>query len=921
MHQLKDQYRDQYRLAGIAMAVINTLGVQAQACAGDMQPLPEVIVSGSSLPRQSALEAKLGYNGIADVAGAGEVQDLPDMTPLDVLRRLPGVAVLPALDNERPRDEAAAPVIRGLGAAYNPVTIDGIPVASPGLANSNGSASRGARLNLLSSSMIGELIVAKTFLPDQDAHGIGGAIDVRTRSAFARGGKDFFTLDLDLGKPDDSAGPRLRDRSGQRLAATGSTTFGGQRQYGLVVSANYQATDTTADAHMTTDSTSESFYDAAGILQSGANQGNGFAVPQQDKYWYSQNQRSRYGLTAKLEAKPSAALQGVVTAGRYVSHDTMVRNELIIDPRNRAKVLDQTPTSGRYAAGDVEVGYARQAATTATSLLQAGMDWEVAPAQVASLRTGVSRASYREPILMIKYSTGSRNSAPGTGDTSPSPTPDFAISYNTQALNHSFNISPAAYNKLENYKLNYYRPDSGFQRHAGDEVQYLRLDFRSNSDGQGWGYALGTSFTRDQSSYSLTRAQYSPNTTAKQGTLADVLGPTGPRLMYNQSNLDMLAIDPQRAAAYVETLRAAGGLNAVDQTALSNQDNYEHTERIAGAYGMLGYAAGAWKTRFGVHLDSTRQSTVGRARVAGAWTDLPTASRYHFALPSALASYQWTPSLDLRMGASQTIGRPAYDAYAARTSIDFQNPAERGNPNANGVTVMAGNPDIKPRLSTNTDLGINWKLPVQAGGLLSAAVFNKDIKDEIFNASSLGYAYEGVNYANAVVTRPVNAASASIKGLEISALVNSLAWLHPAAEDFGFSANWTVLKGRMEVLKSDKSSRTIGHLAGQPGQMRNLSIFYSKGALELRAAYNHQGQALRAVVPDIAWQDLYWAPRHQVDLQASYSLQPGLTLVAQVQNLTGERLTSTVGAAGTLLKDTHSIPTVYWFGLRYTPAP
>ena len=74
------------------------------------------------------------------------------------------------------------------------------------------------------------------------------------------------------------------------------------------------------------------------------------------------------------------------------------------------------------------------------------------------------------------------------------------------------------------------------------------------------------------------------------------------------------------------------------------------------------------------------------------------------------------------------------------------------------------------------------------------------------------------------------------------------------------------------------------------------------------------------MVPDIAWQDLYWAPRHQVDLQASYRLQPGLTLLAQVQNLTGERLTSTVGAAGTLLKDSHSIPTVYWLGLRYTPA-
>lgn len=917
MHQIKDQFR----LAGITLAVLHALGIHAQASAAEAPSIPEVIISGTSSPQQDAIGAKLGYVGIADVADASEAQALPATTPLDLLRRLPGVAVLPAQDNERPRDEAAAPVIRGLGAAYNPVTIDGIPVASPGIANGNGSASRGVRLNLLPSTMIGEMLVSKTFLPDQDAHGIGGAIDLRTRSAFALGGKDFLVLDAAIGKPDDSAGPRRRERLGQRLAATGSTTFGPQRQFGLVLSASYQATDSTADAHMTTDSTSESFYNAAGILQSGANQGNGFAVPQQDKYWYAQNQRSRYGLTAKLEARISDALRGFITGGRYVTHDMMERNELIIDPRNRARVLDQSATSGRYAAGDVEVGYARQAATTATSLLQAGTDWEVAPNQVASLRAGVSRASYREPILMIKYSTGSRNSAPGSGDTSPTPTPDFAIDYDTQALNHSFNISPSAYYKLENYRLNYYRPDSGFQRNAGDEIQYLRLDFRNNNDGPGWGYSTGASFTRDASSYSLARSQYSPNTSAQQGTLADVLGPTGPRLRYNQSNLDMLAIDPQRAAAYADTLRAAGGMNTVDQTALSNQDNVEHTERVAGAYGMLSYAAAGWKTRFGVHFDSTRQSTLGRARVAGKWTDLPTASRYHFALPSALASYQWSPAIDVRMAASQTIGRPAYDSYAARSSIDFQNSSERGNASATGVTVMAGNPDIKPRLSTNTDLGINWKLPSQADGLLSAAVFNKDIKDEIFNASSLGYTYEGVNYTNAVVTRPVNAASASVKGLEMTALVNSLAWLHPLARDFGFSANWTLLKGRMEVLKSDKQTRTVGHLAGQPGRMRNLSVFYSNRTLELRAAYNYQSQALRAVVPDVEWQDLYWAPRHQVDLQASYRLQPGLTLVAQVQNLTGERLTSTVGASGKLLKDSHSIPTVYWFGLRYTPTP
>lgn len=942
------QANDKYRMATMTMAVLGALSIGGSAlaqavaatpaqAAGPGSPAdasnaaagasqdpaapPEVVVTGIRRSNQKAINAKLDHNGIADVVSSSEAQALPDLTTVETLRRLPGLAVLPTLDNEHPRDESATPVIRGLGAAYNNVTVDGVPIASPGTPNGNlGSVSRGVRLDILPSSMISEMVVSKTFSADQDAHGIGGVIDLKTRSAFERGGKPFFAMETALGTPNDISQPREQDRLGKRVSATGSTTFGPGGQYGVVVSANYQKMDGTTNTHMTTDSIHESFYDAAGVLQTGSNQGNGYAVPQQDKYWYVQNSRSRYGLTAKLEGRLSDSFSGFVTGGRYVFHDDMERNELIIDPRNRGTVLNQTATSGLYPGGDIEVGFSRQKTTSTTNLLQTGFDWEVAPDQTLSLRASASRATYREPILMVKYTTGNRNSAPGSGDTTPTATPDYAIRYDTSGINQSFNIAPAAYYNLANYKLNYYRPDAEYARSAADTIDFLRLDYRNNTDGRGWGYAAGGSFTHDTPSYSVRRSQYTPNTSAVQGTLADVVGPTGAPLMYSQSGLNLLTIDPARAVAYAEALRAAGGLNATDQSAFSNQDNFDHTENIAAAYGMLTYATGQLKTRFGVHVDSTRQSTNGQARVAGGWVRYPTSSSYRFVLPSALASYQLTPDVDVRAGASQTLGRPSYDAYAARSAINFITPGDQGNPNATGVTVTVGNPDIKPRLSTNLDLGTNWKLPIPSGGLASLAAFNKNIKDEIFNASSQGYTYDGVTYANALVSRPTNASSASIKGLEASVVVNSLGWLHPVVQDVGFSANWSWLKGRMDVLKSDGARRTLNRLTGQPDQTRNLTVFYSSGNAELRAAYNHQGKALRAIVPDIAWQDLYWAPRNQVDLQASYKLGAGVTLVGQVQNLTHTRITSTVGYEGKLLKDTYSIPTVYWVGLRFTPS-
>ncbi|MDV6333056.1 TonB-dependent receptor [Asticcacaulis sp. 201] len=879
----------------------------------------EIVVTGIKRSNLKAVASKLNHAGVSDVVSSNEVQALPDITIVEALRRVPGLAVLPTLDNEHPRDESTTPVIRGLGAAYNNVTIDGSPIASPGTPNGSlGSVGRGVRLDLLPSSMISEMVVNKTFTANLDPNAVGGAIDLKTRSAFERGGRPFFTMEAALGGASDVSKPNSQNPIGGRVVTTGSFTFGPEHRYGLVVSANFQTLDSTTDTHMTTDSIHESYYNAAGVLQSGNNLGNGIAVPQQDKYWYVQDRRSRMGLTAKFESKFSDTLYGFVTGGFYQFRDDMQRNENIIDPRNRNTILNQTATSGQYAGGDIEVGFSEQKMTSATALLQSGLDWKIADDATLSVRATASRATYREPILMIKYSTGNINGAPGTAaGTTPSATPNYAITYDTSGLNQSFNIAPSAWYNLSNYKLLYYRPD--YKRSATDTIQSVRVDYRKHTDAPGFGYAAGASYTEDKPSYSVYRNDLEPNTSAVLGTLADAIGSVNAPLKYNQSGLNLLTLNWRKAVAQAEVVRAAGGLNTTDQSGFSNQDNFEHVEKTLGLYGLVTYSTDRLKTQFGLHSDSTDQTTVGRVKAAGVWSKLPTSSSYSFILPSALATYKISDNLDIRAAASQTIGRPTYDSYAARSSISFTNASDLGNANATGVSVSVGNPEIKPRLSTNLDLAVNYKLPKATGGLVSLAVFSKDIKDEIFNSASIGYTYQGVTYANAVVTQPVNASSASVKGIEASVIVNSLVWIHPVVKDFGFSANWTALNGEIDVLKSDKSTRTLKRLIGQPDQTRNLTLFYSHDNLEVRVAYNYQGKALRAIVPDISWQDLYWAPREQVDLQASYKVRPGVSVFTQVQNLTHTRLTSLLGPNQNLLKDTYSVPTTFWLGVRFTP--
>lgn len=884
-------------------------------------PAGDITVTGIRRSNNIAISTKRAATNIVDSVAATDVRALPDSTIVEALQRVPGLSVLPATDNEHPRDEAATPVIRGLGPNYNNVTLDGLQIASPGTPNGTlGSITRGVRLDILPSSMISQLDVVKTFTPDLDPNAVGGAVNIITRSAFADGGRPFFTAEGSLGYTGDHGKPRDQADVGERFSATGSTTFGSEHQFGLTLSGNYQQLSSFTDSHMTTDTTSYNFYNSAGVLQTGNNLGNGYAVPQQDKYWYVQDKRTRYGLTGKFEAKISDALSGFVTLGYYYFKDNMQRNENTIGAVNMNTVSNQTATSGTYAGGRVEVGYENSDIISRTKVAQAGMDWRPDERQHLSARFGASRATYDETFSMIKYTTGAVRSAVGTGGTSSVDISPLAFTYNTSSLNHSFNVDPSAYYNLSNYTLGYYRPYN--HRFAGDDVLTGRLDYDFNrgADAQGFGFGVGASYTDDRPSFNLDRTDYEPNTSQAAISLATALGPTGAALKYNTAGLNLLTINPTAATAQIAALAAAGGLNQTDQSGYNNQDDFEHVEKIFGAYGLVSYRSDAVSAEAGFHLDHTDQQTTGRIKTAAGWGPNRTGSKYTYVLPSAIATWHTTKALDLKAAFSQTIGRPAYDSYAARSSITFATTGDMGNPNATNVSVTVGNPNIKPRLSTNYDIAANYYLSNKYGGLISLAGFYKNIKDEIFTQSTQGYTYQGVTYVNALVSQPMNASSANIKGIEANAIVNSLGFISPWLKSIGASANYSLLDGHMTIpAVGTTAARTLDRLVGQPNYIANASIFYSHNGLELRGAWVRKGSALRAVVTNSYWQDLYWAPRSQIDLSASYTLRNGVAVVGQVSNVTHSRLTSLMGPGRDLLKDSYSVPTTFWLGIRITP--
>lgn len=897
---------------GSATDSANAAASSAETARGD------IVVTGIRRANAAAIEAKRSATNIIDVIGSTEVRALPDNTIVEAVRRIPGVSILPQGDNEHPQDEAVTPIIRGLGPAYNNVTIDGLAIASPGTPNGTiGNIARGVRLDILPASMVSQLQVVKSFTADLDPNAVGGAINLVTRSAFEGGGKPFFTMEAALGHATDVSLPRPQSDPGYRIVATGSTTFGPDHMFGLTLSGNYQRLSTYSVEHATADTIFYNFFDNAGALQTGAALGNGYAVPQEDRYWYNQNDRSRYGVTGKLEAHLASNLDAYVSGGYYYFKDHYQRNEDYITWRGVTSVQNQTPTSGSFARALLQIGYIDDNIVSKTRLGQAGLTWRPDDRQVLSLRGSASYATYDEDYSMYKYGTGVTQANPSGGGISQAPTANYAFTYDTSKFDQRFNISRSEYYNLANYGLIYYRPS--LHRIANDQIYTGRLDYafnRAPAD-RGFGFAAGASYTEDRPEYRSSLITFQPNTNGPVVTLAGASGPGGAPLTYS-NGLNLLTIDKAAFLAQFNSL-PANAVNQIDQTIFNNQDNFTHVEKTFGGYALVSYKTDDFAAEAGLHLDSTKQSTVGRLVQAGVFRDVPTNSSYSYLLPSAIATWHATRALDVRAAFSQTIGRPSYDSYAARSSVVFALASDQGNPNAANVTVNVGNPDLRPRKSSNFDVSFDWVPSREFGGLVSIAAFYKDISNEIYVANSTGFAYQGVNYVNAAVSKPVNASSSSIRGVELNSVINSLGFIHPAIAGFGASANLALLDGRVDVPMTIGGTRRISNLVGQPNYTINASVFYARDGLELRAAYNRQGRALRAIQNNIYWQDLYWAPRSQIDLSASYTLKNGAAVFAQAANVTNARTISLTGPNRDLLRNAYSVPTTFWLGIRFTP--
>jgi len=852
--------------AGSAALLLATTALTAPAFAADEAgAVEELVVTGQREAQRAAIAVKREEFVVADVVSADDIGKLPDHNTAAALRRIPGISVME--DQGEPR----FPVIRGLRSTYNRTTIDGALVASVD------EDARTVPMDIVPSVMAGRLEVYKTMTPEMDGNAIGGAINVTTRSAFDAG-RPFFNGMASYGMYERSGDVR-NDKPSYRLAFATGRTFGDQDQWGVVIGASHEQLDYDIPQVESQDPSVREYTAEGRPVPSGDPIGNGIQVPTYSRLFWYNNTKQRSGVNAKLEYRPSDTFRWE-TSGLFASmEDDEERIEFRIEPLGN--VASQTPTSGYFARGRGVIQLNQPITKREIGLARTEFEWEFAPQWTASGDLVYSQASLEVPNHSVEFRTVDAQAA------------NYAFNYDT--TNPFFPVftpvNDAAMRNPANYMLQQHRDaltetdektgqarfDLAFDEGAGDgnlKAKFgglLRTTKREYGSSQ-INYRAGSGFI-----YSL-----------------DQVDKPGPSELIAGRYLLSPRIDADAAMSFFNANRGRFTTSVTLPTG-----NYEVKEDIYAAYAQASYAWGDFTLLGGLRYERTEVGSDALRDADGALSPVSNSGSYDNWMPSLHLEWKPLENLIVRAAWTNTIGRPDYSSLAATEEISFD---------GSQPTLSRGNPGLKARESEGLDLSVEY---YPRDGMISLAVFSKDIKNEIFELSSVQTLDVGRGPEEVLVSTPRNAESAKIKGVEF-AVQQAFTFLPAPFDGFGFNGNVTWLDTEFTFLTS-AGPRTTG-LYQQPEITTNESIYYQRGPFEGRISHNYIGGQLETINDANPNSDQYWKGRHVFDASLSWRFTDNLTVFVEGQNLSNTGRQEVTGPGRRYLQEWANYGRTYWIG-------
>lgn len=220
----------------MAMGIVAFSPVVAQEVSGE--PIEEIIVTGIRASLTSSANLKRNAVGVVDGISAEDIGKFPDTNLAESLQRITGVSI------DRVNGEGSKVSVRGIGADYNLVTLNGRQMPGSNINDTSASDSRSFDFANLASEAIAAVEVHKTSSADRPTGGLGAIINIKTtRPLDANGRVAAFGVKAVTDRSSQNLPGKFKGSSvTPELSAIYSDTFADDT-FGVAITASYQGRD------------------------------------------------------------------------------------------------------------------------------------------------------------------------------------------------------------------------------------------------------------------------------------------------------------------------------------------------------------------------------------------------------------------------------------------------------------------------------------------------------------------------------------------------------------------------------------------------------------------------------------------------------------------------------------------------------
>ncbi|HVJ03367.1 MAG TPA: TonB-dependent receptor [Sphingomonas sp.] len=848
--------------AAMVAAIATPAWAQQDPAPSAEQGSDEIVVSGIRQSMRDALGVKRDSDKVVDAISANEIGVLPDVTIAESINRLPGV------NATRDRGNDSQAVIRGLGARLVLGTINGREVASS-------EPDRNIRWEIYPSEVVSGVQVYKSQSADLIAGGVAATVNISTLDpldyrgptlvaragpVFYDGGKDFPDYDRLGYRASASLVHKLADNFAVVLGVTaqkqknGYPSFQGWGYNDSEARPPVGASDFTGDLD---------------------GDGTPDPTPWGAQLSNSRIDQERFGISTGVAWAPSDSFK--------IKADFLY-SDISIEERQ-----DQT-VYGQNNWGNWNNGNAADYNAGSFTLI----DGDVIQATLPFSSVGTVLARYVEDKKLYIGGLNGRWSADGW-----SVAADFSYS-RAQRDNAWMAVRTEVYpastsfdfradrrpsittsedpSQLAQVAPNYRSGSYDGPENLDDELGAIALDISREFDGAGFVKGVdfgvrGSDRVKKHDSAMFVPSVCGPVEQAWMCSTGSVTIPASMFTRYDSSTFDvptLLTGDIDAIAALAYGANPFDPDNAVEEPA----ERWRVKERVFEGYAKLNFGGdlgggGTFSGNLGVRLVNVKTTSSGNQQdaISGAFTPISVEDDYTYVLPSGNLKFDLGEGKILRFGAAKVIARPPLDELRASRTLTQWQP----------YTGSGGNPNLRPFEATQFDAAFEWYFRPEA--LVAVSGYYK-LVDSYIGWRQTPMTFSGLTYS---VATPVNGKSGYIRGVE---LTFQTPFFFLGTDKFGIYSNYAFADSDLEEYAPANDPLKIVGLARHTAA---VDLWYAGSGLELRAGMKYHSPF--TVIYGWNGADLQTLEEETTfDVSASYQISDNITVRAQLNNLTNQRL-------------------------------